>query len=123
MFLFKWHYINYILNGLERYLKHPFPKFSMVEGRKKSRSPRKLKTRLITGKVVIHYYRRKPGKAQCGACGDNLKGVPRERPNTMHNLPRSCKRPQRPYGGVLCSRCSRKLIVSRVRSIFSLSSK
>ncbi len=93
----------------------------MVEGRKKSTTFRKLKTRVPSGRLVTHYHRRKPGKAQCSACGDYLKGVPRGISNTIKNTPKTQKRPERPYGGLFCSKCTRKLIKSKVRSITSLS--
>jgi len=34
----------------------------------------------------------------------------------MRNMPKTKKRPERPFGGVLCSKCSREEIVSRIRS-------
>jgi large subunit ribosomal protein L34e len=34
----------------------------------------------------------------------------------MKNMPKSSKRPERPYGGVLCSACTRKLLKSKVRA-------
>ncbi|MBI4983390.1 50S ribosomal protein L34e, partial [Candidatus Woesearchaeota archaeon] len=33
----------------------------------------------------------------------------------MQNMPKTKKRPQRPYGGVLCSACTRKLLQQRAR--------
>jgi len=92
----------------------------MVQGSKKSRSLRRVKTRIPAKGVVTHYTRRKASKAQCGACGAYLKGVPRLTNTQAKNLAKSKKRPERPYGGVLCSRCSRNAIVSRIRSILTL---
>lgn len=68
------------------------------------------------GKTTLHYKKRKPSKAQCGKCGKILAGVPRERPHKMQNLAKTKKRPERPYGGVLCSACSRVLIKTKARS-------
>ena len=67
------------------------------------------------GKNKIHYRKRKPSKAKCGRCGAVLKGVPRERPFKMQNMPKTKKRPERPYGGVLCSRCMRDTIIKKAR--------
>ena len=44
-----------------------------------------------------------------------LSGVPRERPAKMANMPKTLKRPERPYGGVLCSKCTRELLKERTR--------
>ena len=95
----------------------------MVEGKHKSRSVRRVKTRTPKGKVVTHFTARKPGKAQCSQCGDYLKGTPHVAAAKLRTLSLSQKRPSRPYGGVLCSPCSRQLIVDKVRNIFSLSKK
>ncbi len=35
----------------------------------------------------------------------------------MRQLPKTMKRPERPYGGVLCSRCMRQLIKDDVRKV------
>ena len=80
----------------------------MVSGKYKSRTLRRVKVRTPGGNVVVHYRRRKPAKAQCAVCGDVLKGVARA--NKLRNLPKTDKRPERPYGGVLCSRCMRQKI-------------
>ena len=59
---------------------------------------------------MTHYVKRKPGKAVCGSCGAVLHGVPHESPTKMNNMPKTSKRPERPFGGVLCSKCTRELI-------------
>ncbi|MBU0930173.1 MAG: 50S ribosomal protein L34e [Nanoarchaeota archaeon] len=87
----------------------------MPSGRFKSRTFRRVFTRLPK-RTVIHYKRRKPGKAKCGKCGDVLKGVLRALPYRMRTSQKTKKRPSRPYGGVLCSKCSRELIKNKARS-------
>ncbi|MDP6627992.1 MAG: 50S ribosomal protein L34e [Methanopyri archaeon] len=58
------------------------------------------------GKVVTHYSRKKAGIPHCAECGAILTGVPREAAKV-----RSTKRNvHRPYGGKLCSRCTRAMI-------------
>ncbi len=83
--------------------------------RRKSRSLRRVFRRTPGGKTVIHYEPRKPKKAHCASCGAVLKGVLRERPYKMQNIPKTKKRPSRPYGGMLCSRCMREKILMSVR--------
>jgi len=81
----------------------------------RSRKRRRVKRRVVSG-VKRVYKRRKPSKAVCGDCGSVLKGIPRKIPSQLGKLPKSRRRPDRPYGGVLCSKCTRKKIVGRVRS-------
>lgn len=87
----------------------------MPEGKKKSRTLRRVSTKLPGGKTVIHYKPRKPGKAKCAECGAELKGVPRELSSKMKNMPKTKKRPSRPYGGNLCSKCMRKKILEKAK--------
>lgn len=87
----------------------------MVEGKLRSRTFRRVFVKTPGGKVVIQYKRRKPGFAECGGCGARLKGVPRGRVFELRNLPKTAKRPERPFGGVLCSACSRIKIISLAR--------
>ena len=70
----------------------------MPTGRYKSRTFRRIKVRTPGGKTVTHYKLRMPAKAKCGKCGMELKGVARARPNKMKNMPKTAKRPTRPYG-------------------------
>lgn len=52
---------------------------------------------------------------RCGNCGAVLKGVPRELPFKMRSMTKTKKRPERPFGGVLCSRCMRQTIIDKIR--------
>ena len=87
----------------------------MPERYKRSRSIRKTKRKVPGGRTVIHYSRKKPKLPRCGNCKATLKGIPREMPFKMHTLPKTKKRPERPYGGNLCSKCMRNLIIEKVR--------
>lgn len=89
----------------------------MPEGRLKSRTLARIYRRTTKKGVVIHYKKRKPKLARCGGCGAVLKGVPRERPFKMQKMAKTKKRPERPYGGVLCSKCTRALIIKKARKI------
>lgn len=86
----------------------------MVEGKLRSRTFRRVKVKTPGNRVVMHYRRRKPDFAECGGCGTRLKGVPRGLPAELKNMPKTAKRPERPFGGVLCSACMRAEIVARV---------
>ncbi len=88
----------------------------MVRGQFKSKQRfRKVFVRTPGANTNVQYRERKPQKALCGGCGKPLAGVPRELPSVMANLPKTAKRPERPYGGMLCSACMRMLIQVRVR--------
>ena len=87
----------------------------MVSGRHKSRSMRRVRITTPGNRRVTHYKKRKPRGARCAECGAMLKGTPRERPYKMRKLAKTKKRPERPYGGILCSRCTRKRIISHNR--------
>ena len=87
----------------------------MPEPFKRSRSLRRLQVKVPGGRTVLHYKKRNPRKAKCGKCGDFLKGVPRGRPIKMQKLSKTKKRPERPYGGHLCSNCMRSLIREKTR--------
>lgn len=86
----------------------------MPSGKHKSRSMRRVFVRTPGGKNVLHYKKRKPNNAKC-SCGAVLKGTARERPYKMKTMAKSKKRPLRPYGGNLCSKCMREKIIKNVR--------
>lgn len=87
----------------------------MPARRLRSRSLRKVFRKVPGGDTHLHYKKQKPQPAKCGNCGTNLKGVPREFPFRMRKMPKTFKRPERPYGGVLCSRCMRAKILEKAR--------
>jgi large subunit ribosomal protein L34e len=87
----------------------------MRPGKTKSRTFRRVKIRVTKG-VSTHYEKRKPGKLTCSSCKKELHGVPRLTPTRFKNLPKSKKRPNRPYGGKLCSSCLRIKLLEGIRS-------
>ncbi|HIH42773.1 TPA: 50S ribosomal protein L34e [Candidatus Woesearchaeota archaeon] len=89
----------------------------MTYGRFKSRTFRRLKVKTPGAKTVLHYGRRKPKAASCSECGQILKAVPRGLPFQMRALPKTKKRPERPFGGNLCSKCMRRLFVAKARIV------
>ena len=87
----------------------------MPAPRLRSRSLRKVFRKVPGGRVSLHHKKKKPKAAKCGNCGASLKGVPRAFPFRMRSMAKTKKRPERPFGGVLCSRCMRLEIIKKVR--------
>lgn len=81
----------------------------------KSRTFRRVQKVTPGNKNVTHYVKKKPGRAICAKYGTPLAGVPCELPKKMQNMPKSSKRPERPFGGVLSSRAMRELIKEKAR--------
>jgi len=88
----------------------------MPRGMFKSGRLRKIFVKVPGGRTKVHYRQRKPSKAICASCKKQLSGVPRELDSKMFNLPKTVKRPERPYGGILCSACTRDLLKQKARS-------
>lgn len=87
----------------------------MPAGKYKSRTLRRVFRKAPSTRVVLHYKKRKPRAPVCGSCGAVLKGVARQIPSKLRNMPKSMRRPTRPYGGYLCSACARQKILEEVR--------
>lgn len=88
----------------------------MVGGRLKSRkSLRRVFVRTPSGENKIHYRKRKPSRPICAECGAYLHGIPHLIKSKFKNIAKTKKRPQRPYGGVLCSRCMREKIRNDIK--------
>ena len=82
----------------------------------RSKSLKRKKLRTPSGKVVTHYTGKRTGKPHCFECGAILGGVPRGlRPYEMSRLPKTKKRPERKFGGVLCPGCLAIMIKKEVR--------
>ena len=71
----------------------------------RTRSLRRLKKKTPSGRYTTHYVRRRPSAAKCAECSKELHAVPRKRPKAMQKTPKTKKRPERKYGGVLCASC------------------
>jgi large subunit ribosomal protein L34e len=87
----------------------------MTKPNRRSRTFRRVYRKTPGGKTVLQYKKRQPARAVCAECGAVLAGVPRERPYKMQRMPKTKKRPERPYGGVLCSKCTRKKMIAKAR--------
>jgi len=74
----------------------------------RTRSLRRILKKIPGGAFVIHYTKRKPSVSRCAKCKKPLKGVPKN--SRIKRIARSLRKSSRPYGGNLCSKCSREAI-------------
>ena len=87
----------------------------MPQGMFKSGRFRKVFVKTPGNETKIHYRERKPKKLTCARCDTPLSGTPREIHSKLRTMPKSSKRPERPYGGVLCSKCTRDVLKQKMR--------
>jgi len=85
----------------------------MQPAKTKSRTYRRVFVKTPGGKVILHYRKRKPKKLTCASCKKPLHGIPHLIHSKFKDLPKTKKRPQRPYGGVLCSSCMRQKLIEK----------
>ena len=85
-------------------------------GRFKSRSKKIKYVRTPGARTKVQYKKKRLSKAACASCGAALAGVPNKEKAALKKIPRSGRRPDRPYGGNLCSKCMRKTIIAKARS-------
>jgi len=71
--------------------------------------------RTPSGRIVYQFKKKKPQKARCGVCGKILKGVVCGRPYMVQKHSKTERRPERPFGGVLCSACMRRVMIAKCR--------
>ncbi len=76
----------------------------MVRPGLRSRSVKRICRKLPGGESRVHYVRRKHYRAKCAICGRILQGVPLD-PDLIRRGAKTLKRPERPYGGVICPDC------------------
>lgn len=78
---------------------------------KKSETVQKKKRYSTPGGLTkIAYHRRKHIKHHCSMCNAVLSGMP----TVSKSLSKSEKVPNRPFGGVYCSACTRKFLRSKI---------
>ena len=87
----------------------------MPRGRYRSRTFRRVFVKVPGGSTELHYRRRRNAPAQCAKCEAILPGVARGTKTQVRALPRSARRPSRPFGGMFCSACTRRVIIARAR--------
>ncbi len=73
------------------------------------------KVRTPGNRIVRHKRREKTSKHVCGLCGSVLSGVPRGKGSEIKKMTHSQRKPSRPFGGQLCSRCTRNIIKLRAK--------
>ena len=83
----------------------------MTRGMFRSRTYRRVSTRVPGGSTVKRFVKRNDRQAHCAYCGKPLAGVPRKK----EGLSKTQRRPERPYGGVLCASCLRDEIKLEAR--------
>lgn len=69
------------------------------------------------GRRIVHYRRDRSGGGRCTICGNILHGVPRLRSPKIRKTAKTSRRPERPYGGYLCSGCLKRLLKEEARNI------
>ncbi len=84
----------------------------MVAPRLRSTSLAKKIKKTPGGRKVTHHRRKSSKAAKCAECGQALLGVPRSRTS---KLTRSKRVPNRPFGGNLCSKCTRLALKKKIR--------
>ena len=87
----------------------------MVRPSLRSRSYKRVLRRTPGGRTVVHYEKRKNTPMKCMRCGTTLGGVPIKEID-RRRLPKTMKRPERMFAGVLCARCLREVLKEVVRS-------
>lgn len=78
---------------------------------------KRVKRRSPSGKIKFHLRKERPQKVKCANCKMPLHGVPRLIPSKLRKLSKSDRRPERPYGGYLCSNCSREALREKARGV------
>lgn len=89
----------------------------MTKPRHRARTLRRVKVKLAGGNVITAYRDRKKVKLSCLICKDPLKGIPHKTTANFRKLTKSQKTVNRPYGGKLCTKCMRKLMIEKARSM------
>ncbi len=58
---------------------------------------------------------KKPSHAKCALCGAKLNAVPKLGSAGLSKLSKTEKRPERVFGGVLCTKCTRLVLKEHTR--------
>ena len=81
-----------------------------MDPRFRSGTYKRIKKKIPSGKVVLHFEKRKVNPAVCAVCKNVLPGVLSRRPAELKKLSKSKKTVSRVYGGNMCSKCVRDKI-------------
>jgi len=88
----------------------------MPAPRHRTRKMKKTKMKLPGGRTTTHYKKKKVRKSKCANCRRFLSGIPRLLPTEIRKLPKTHRRPERPYGGYLCHQCLQELTKQAARA-------
>lgn len=72
------------------------------------RSGKRKLYKTISGKYIWRSIRKKANAHKCAECKKPLPGMPRGSRVEIRRLSKTQRRPERPYGGQLCSPCTRR---------------
>lgn len=77
----------------------------------RSSSVRRIKRKLPSGKMAIRFRRRAKGKDHsCATCHGKLQAT-----HSSSKLKPSLRSPNRKFGGMLCGKCARRVIICQAR--------
>lgn len=76
---------------------------------------KKIQRRTPGGKTVVHAKKKMTSKHKCAICHGLLHGTPRGSRVEIRKLAKSKRRPSRPFGGQLCSTCTRKIVALKAK--------
>ena len=82
---------------------------------KRSRKLRRIHVRTPKGISKLVYKRKKPSQPKCFMCKRPLHGIKRLIPSKIRKLSKSKRRPERIFGGVLCSSCTKRILINKIR--------
>lgn len=82
----------------------------------RTRSRKRVKTKVPGDRLAVHYKREKVKPARCSHCGTILSGIPREVTSEIRKLNRTRRRISRMFGGQLCPRCLKTALKQAVRA-------
>ena len=88
---------------------------TMVRPGLRSHAKKRVARRLPGGETKVFYIRRKHYKARCAICGRLLGRIPVD-PDVIRRGAKTLKRPERPYGGVICPDCLARAYRIAIRS-------
>lgn len=81
-------------------------RFKKMKGRKRT-TP--------SGKHTVIRMSKKPSSRKCALCGGILHGVPKRGAGGLSKMSKTEKRPERVFGGVLCSGCVTRVLIEKTR--------
>ncbi len=80
----------------------------------------KIKRKTPGRRVATHKRREKTSKHKCALCGAVLHGMKRGTNSEIRRASKSQRRPERPFGGQLCTKCFRKVMILRAKVKFKI---